>query len=373
MQKRIAVVGCGLTGAVIARILAERGEASVDIFEQRPVIAGNVFDSTDPETGYFQKYGPHFFHTTNECVWKFLSRFTQWLPYKYYCVGKIDDGRIVPLPPNFNTIRMLYPDMAQYVSQELTGIYGFGTNVNFYDIFANPYVSGKTKDVIERLYQLVFVTYSRKQWKNYFDEMHRSMGSRFKIRLNCDNSYFTDPWQALPTDSAGCPSYTNMVQNIVAHEKIHVETGCTLEKSEVSKYELIFHTGAIDDWYNGSEGVLDFLSLEWDCTPSETNLTDFPACNHLTEDLYTRTMEYWKMSEIPAKKLAFHERSVVGGKERFYPIPNSENLQRYARYCEMAKADKIIFCGRIGGYEYLNMDLAVAKAMTRAISVLSNR
>ena len=56
------VVGCGLTGSVIARELAECGK-KVGIWERRGHIGGNMYDYIDRHGFLVQKYGPHTFHT----------------------------------------------------------------------------------------------------------------------------------------------------------------------------------------------------------------------------------------------------------------------------------------------------------------------
>ena len=56
------IIGCGLCGAVVARELAERGH-SVEIWERRGHIGGNMYDYVDKHGFLVQKYGPHTFHT----------------------------------------------------------------------------------------------------------------------------------------------------------------------------------------------------------------------------------------------------------------------------------------------------------------------
>lgn len=56
------VIGCGLSGAVIARHLAEQGK-QVSIWERRAHIGGNMYDYVDEHGFLVQKYGPHTFHT----------------------------------------------------------------------------------------------------------------------------------------------------------------------------------------------------------------------------------------------------------------------------------------------------------------------
>ena len=52
--------------------------------------------------------------------------------------------------------------------------------------------------------------------------------------------------------------------------------------------------------------------------------------------------------------------------ERYYPVNIEENLKLYNKHKAYAKEKdpNVIFCGRIGGYEYINMDAAISKAIS---------
>ncbi|MCZ6319294.1 NAD(P)-binding protein, partial [Escherichia coli] len=49
MKNKIAIVGAGLSGAVIARELADAGYL-VDVFDKRQHIGGNCYTARDPQT-----------------------------------------------------------------------------------------------------------------------------------------------------------------------------------------------------------------------------------------------------------------------------------------------------------------------------------
>ena len=76
------VVGAGLSGATIARLLADDGK-KVLVLDKRSTIGGNVYDYKDENGIIIQKYGPHIFHTTKKEVFDFLSNFTQWDKYEH--------------------------------------------------------------------------------------------------------------------------------------------------------------------------------------------------------------------------------------------------------------------------------------------------
>ena len=72
----VLVVGCGLSGVVIAEQFANRLNKKVLIIDKRNHIGGNVYDYIDEETKILMNmYGAHLFHTNNERVWEFINRF----------------------------------------------------------------------------------------------------------------------------------------------------------------------------------------------------------------------------------------------------------------------------------------------------------
>ena len=102
------VVGAGYAGAVCARRLAETIGYRVAVLERRSHIAGNAYDCTDEAGILIHEYGPHIYHTFNERVHNFLSRFTKWTDYQHKVLANIngrvpvfvgDDDRYFPQAP----------------------------------------------------------------------------------------------------------------------------------------------------------------------------------------------------------------------------------------------------------------------------------
>ena len=100
------IVGCGLSGATCARLLAKKGNR-VLIVEKRNHIGGNVYDEYDEAGILVHRYGPHIFHTRFKEVWDFLSQYTEWHPYQHRVLAYVR-GKYVPLPINLDTINLLY-------------------------------------------------------------------------------------------------------------------------------------------------------------------------------------------------------------------------------------------------------------------------
>ncbi|EIW5432940.1 TPA: NAD(P)-binding protein, partial [Salmonella enterica subsp. enterica serovar Zanzibar] len=106
-RKKILIVGAGLSGAVIARQLAEQGHV-VNIIDQRSHIGGNAYDARDEHTGIMvHVYGPHIFHTDNETVWDYVNKYAEMMPY----INKVKatvNGQVFSLPINLHTINQFF-------------------------------------------------------------------------------------------------------------------------------------------------------------------------------------------------------------------------------------------------------------------------
>ena len=85
MECDFLIVGSGLTGAVIARKLADAGQ-SVLVLDRRLHLGGNVHDHRHGSGVRVHTYGPHYFRTNNEDIWRFVNGFSAF--YKYEAVLK---------------------------------------------------------------------------------------------------------------------------------------------------------------------------------------------------------------------------------------------------------------------------------------------
>ena len=100
----LLIVGAGFYGATIAERAANALGKRVVVVDRRPHVGGNAFTESDPATGIeVHKYGAHLFHTSNETVWSYLRRFTEFTAYRHR-VFTIHRQRIYAMPINLGTI-----------------------------------------------------------------------------------------------------------------------------------------------------------------------------------------------------------------------------------------------------------------------------
>lgn len=352
------IVGAGFAGSVLAERLASQYGARILVIDRRPHIAGNAYDFYDDAGVLVHKYGPHIFHTNSEKVFSYLSKFTAWRPYEHRVQASVD-GQLVPMPINLDTLNKL-----------------LGLNLNttqvedFLKTLAEPCEKISTSEdvVVSRvgreLYEKFFRNYTRKQWGLDPSELDASVAARVPIRSTRDDRYFTDRFQAMPKHG-----YTRMFEKMLDHPSIHVMLNTDYEdiKDEVRFKNLIF-TGPVDEYFDYCYGKLPYRSLEFehqthDCTTYQ------PAAvvNYPNEHAYTRVTEFKYLTgqEHPKTSIVFEYPAAEG--DPYYPIPQPQNAELYARYKSLAEQlPNVHFAGRLGTYKYYNMDQVVAQALTMA-------
>ena len=127
------VIGAGLSGAVIARYLAEKGK-KVCVWDRREHIGGNMYDYVDEHGILVHQYGPHTFHTTKAYLFKYMTQFAEWVPYKLTCMAEIN-GKFTPTPFNFQTIDDYYEaNDGTYLKQCIKEVFGDRTTATVVEV-----------------------------------------------------------------------------------------------------------------------------------------------------------------------------------------------------------------------------------------------
>ena len=121
-DKKIIIIGAGITGAVVARKLAEEGY-SVFVYEKRDHIGGNMYDYKKDGV-LIHKYGPHIFHTSKKHVNEFMNQFWELNGYKNIVEAYVKD-KLIPIPFNFQSIDICFPEEAEEIKQKLKSLYPF--------------------------------------------------------------------------------------------------------------------------------------------------------------------------------------------------------------------------------------------------------
>ena len=214
----VLVVGCGLSGMVVARRMAEKGK-HVLILEKRNHIGGNIYDYRDENGVLVQKYGPHVFFTDDENIENYITRFVQ-VNYFYPECRTYIDGKSIPIPFNFASIDLLYGELeAAELKELLISEFAPRKIVSVLDI-----VNSKTPQIHKYgqfMYENEYRKYSAKQWGRPIEEIEPSVFMRVPVYLSYDKAYLRNKYQYMPEGG-----FTRLAQKIIEHENIKVALNC---------------------------------------------------------------------------------------------------------------------------------------------------
>ncbi|MEH6382538.1 MAG: UDP-galactopyranose mutase, partial [Dietzia cercidiphylli] len=208
----LIVVGSGFFGLTVAeRAAAELGKR-VLVLDRRHHIGGNAYSEPEPETGIeIHKYGAHLFHTSNERVWEYVNRFTDFTGYQHR-VFAMHKGTAYQFPMGLGLINQFFgryysPDEARELIAEQAAEFSAEDAANFEE---------KAISLIGRpLYEAFIRDYTAKQWQTDPKNLPAGNITRLPVRYTFDNRYFNDTHEGLPVDG-----YTAWLENMAADEKI---------------------------------------------------------------------------------------------------------------------------------------------------------
>ena len=356
------VVGAGISGAVLANLIATELNEEVVVIDRKSAIAGSSYDYADDETGIIiHKYGPHFFHTNNKKVWDFLSKYTKWYFY-FNKPNAFIEGKMVNLPFNLNSLYKAFSaSKAQKIEEKLLKEFGYGANIPILNLMQHS--DEDIKFLSNYIYENVFKNYTTKQWGITPEEIDPSVTARVPIRISNDDRYFLDKYQGIPING-----YTKMIENILNHPLITVKLN-TDYKDITEKFDRIFYSGSVDELLDYKYGILTYRSLSFDIQKHNCEYYQEQAATNYPNNFdFTRIVEHKHFLNQKSKKtvisLEYPQKFEKDKNERFYPIANPENEALYKKYAdEVKQAGNIYLIGRLGAYKYYNMDIAIEKVM----------
>ncbi len=362
-QYDIIIIGCGLSGVVMAERFASQKNKKICILEKRDHIGGNCYDYIDENGILINKYGAHLFHTNNETVWNYVNQFDTWERWEHKVVGLIDN-KIVSIPVNITTVNMLCNENIQN-EQEMKK--WLDKNQVKYDEIKNGEEMAKSR-VGEKLYDKVFHHYTYKQWNKYPNELKPEVLARIPIRSDFDDRYFSDKYQALPKYG-----YSHFFEQLLKHENIDyfLNTDFHKIKDLIPNDKIIIYTGPIDDYFsNIGYEKLEYRSIHFDIEYIKNmnyyqinSVVNYPEPNVP----FTRIVEYKHFLNQKSPHTTIVREYTTDKGEPYYPVLNEKNLELYEKYKILAEEEvknkNIHFLGRLANYKYFNMDQAIENSL----------
>ena len=363
----LVVVGSGFYGLTIAQQAAEHLGLKVKVIERRDHIGGNAYSEFDPETGIeVHKYGSHLFHTSNERVWGYVNRFTGFNDYKHLVWAK-HNGDLYPMPINLDTINKFF-------------------NKNFDSEQAEEYIKGQlsedqassARNLEERaialigqpLYEAFIKGYTEKQWQTDPKLLPADVINRLPMRFTTEHRYFNDKYEGLPLGG-----YTAWLENMANHPNIEVSLNQDFfdYKSELVGQIPVVYTGPIDRYFDYEFGELGWRTLDFESKVVETgNYQSTSVVNYSDLDVpFTRIHEYRHLHperEYQNESTYIsreYSRFASRDDEPYYPVNTDTDREKLIMYRTLMDNEKgVWFGGRLGSYQYLDMHMAIASALT---------
>ena len=378
----LIVVGSGFFGLTVAERAASQLDKNVLIVEKRSHIGGNAYSEPEPETGIeVHKYGAHLFHTSNKKVWDYVNQFTDFTDYQHR-VFAMHDGKAYQFPMGLGLICEFFgkyysPEEAKKLIAEQASEVATEDATNLEE---------KAISLIGRpLYEAFVRDYTAKQWQTDPKNLPASNITRLPVRYTFNNRYFRDKYEGLPVDG-----YAAWLRAMIHHDNISVKIDTDWfdvrdDIMEKSPDAVVVYTGPIDRYFDYAAGRLGWRTLDFE--QEVLNIGDFqgtPVMNYNDADVpYTRIHEFRhfhpeRKHSYPKDKTVIvkeYSRFAEEGDEPYYPINTPEDREILEKYREMEAKEtaenKVLFGGRLGTYQYLDMHMAIGSALNMFDNILT--
>jgi len=377
MNSDFLIVGAGPFGLTVAHSLAEAGR-HVTVIDKRDHVGGNAHSAVDGQTGIeVHPYGAHIFHTANERVWQWVQRFAAFTDYQHR-VFTTHSGQVYPMPINLATINQFYqaaysPDQARTLITQLARAARSEGVVDDAGALDRHCVAMIGPD----LYHAFIRGYTAKQWDTDPTRLPAATIQRLPVRFNYDSRYFSDPHQGMP--AAG---YHQLWQRMADHNRIEVQLNTDYfdqaeplsQASTVGQLPVVY-TGPIDRFFDFDEGELAWRTVDFQWNHHQTG--DHQGCavmNYADQAVpYTRVIEFRHFHpersypEDQTVTATEFSRRASQQDEPYYPVGSPGDRERLDHYRHRAnQLAGVHFGGRLGLYQYLDMDTAMAAALQLA-------
>lgn len=358
MKYDYLIVGAGLFGATFAQQAKEHGK-QVLVIDKRDHIAGNIY-TKEVEDIQVHEYGAHIFHTNDDQVWQYITRFARFNRYTNSPVANYK-GELYSLPFNMYTFNKMWGVVTPQQAQEKITQQCREAGITNPRNLEEQAISLVGTDIYERLVK----GYTEKQWGRPCDQLPAFIIKRLPVRLTFDNNYFNALYQGIPVGG-----YTKLVENMLDGIEVKLNVDYLANKQELDALaDKVIYTGSIDAYFDFCFGPLAYRSVRF-----ETEVLDMPnyqgnaVINYTDRETpYTRIIEH-KFFEFGTQPKTVISREYSSewhpGAEPYYPVNDEVNGALYAKYKALAQQeDKVIFGGRLGEYRYYDMDAVIASAL----------
>ena len=355
----VVIVGAGPVGCVLANKFATELNLSCLIIEKRNHIAGNCYDEKNKKGVLYHKYGPHYLRFKNNKVFKYLSKYTKWIPGNYI-VQSVVDKKFYPFPINLDTLEKFFN--VKFKSKKEA--------INFLKKkrIKNKNIKSSEDLILSKLgpeiYEKFYKNYSIKQWGISPKKLSSTVAGRVPIRFNRNPYYVNEKLKFMPKNG-----FTHMFNKIIDNKKIKVSLNTDFFKirNKIIYNKFLIYTGTPDRFFDYKFGKLNWRSLDFKFETFKKNLIQSSVQYNFPNDFkFTRKVE---IKHVTKQKIPFTVISKEYPKSKgdpYYPIINKNNLVKFDKYKKLIKkleSKNIFFEGRLAQYRYFNTDEVIERAL----------
>ncbi len=306
-------------------------------------------------------------------MWDYVNLFTDFTGYQHR-VFAMHDGQAYQFPMGLGLVSQFFgryftpgrgPRLIKEQAAEIDGKDARNFEEKAISLIGRP------------LYEAFVKAYTAKQWQTDPKELPAGNITRLPVRYTFDNRYFNDTYEGLPVEG-----YTAWLENMAKDDKIDVRLNTDWfevrdEIRAASPDAPVVYTGPLDRYFDYAEGKLGWRTLDFETEVLPTG--DFqgtPVMNYNDADVpYTRIHEFRhfhpERDTYPADKTVImreFSRAAGDDDEPYYPINTPEDREKLTAYRDRAKREAaenhVLFGGRLGTYQYLDMHMAIASALS---------
>lgn len=354
------VVGSGLTGATIARLLEDAGR-EVLVLERRTHVGGNVHDYLHPSGLRVHTYGPHYFRTGSQKIWRYVNRFGKFYEYKAEILSYVD-GQYEHWP---------------IVDSCITRFAGRHWAPGFTGVPKN-FEEASLSMMPRLIYEKFILGYTQKQWGVSPQTLGVDLAKRYQVRSDGDFALSRHPHQGLPREG-----YGSLMKQMLNGIPVLTRTDYLENTGDFKPRKMLIFTGPIDEFFSFKLGRLKYRAQhrKHEFLPNVSYVQPAAQVNNPSEQSgpHIRTLE-WKHL-VPHDASKGIRGSVVTTETPYtpvdpdayeYPFPDMANQELFRSYARLAAAiPALMICGRLGEYRYFDMDQAIGRAMTLARIILT--
>ncbi|MGZ5089880.1 MAG: UDP-galactopyranose/dTDP-fucopyranose mutase family protein [Burkholderiales bacterium] len=363
MTKQIGIAGAGFAGAVLARELAITGKYSIEVFDERPHVAGNCYTSRDPSSGIMlHHYGPHIFNTSRQDVWDYVNQYATFGAYTNR-VKAITARGVFSMPMNLLTINQFFGEvMNPAQAQEFLAQVGDRSIKE-----PRNFEEQALRFLGRELYENFFYGYTKKQWGVEPRELPAAILQRLPVRFNYDDNYYQQRYQGIPVEG-----YTAIVEKILDHPAIRVHVGQRLKATDCNQFDHLFWSGPLDSYFEHELGRLQYRSLVFERFDATGDYQGNAVINYCQETVpWTRIAEHKHFTpwELHENTVCYREYSKLSEDKDipYYPLRLERDKSMLQQYMQLAeKTAHVTFIGRLGTYRYLDMHVVIGESLDLA-------